>query len=59
MINIKIEGNNIYTIAEKKLSKEDYEILIPEELQSVTKIVTKGAFHIYSSMQNIETDDIQ
>ena len=34
------------------------EIRLVEELQPNTKIVTKGAFYIYSSMQNIETDDI-
>ena len=35
------------------------EIKLLEELQPHTKIVTKGAFYLYSSMQNIETDDIQ
>ena len=34
------------------------EIRLVVELQPNTKIVTKGAFYIYSSMQNIETDDI-
>ena len=34
------------------------EIKLVEELKPNTKIVTKGAFYIYSSMQNIETDDI-
>lgn len=35
------------------------EIKLLEELKPDTKIVTKGAFYLYSSMQNIETDDIQ
>jgi cobalt-zinc-cadmium efflux system membrane fusion protein len=35
------------------------QIKLMEELQPDTKIVTKGAFYLYSSMQNIETDDIQ
>ncbi|MGI8634263.1 MAG: hypothetical protein ACR2KZ_02555, partial [Segetibacter sp.] len=35
------------------------EIKLLEELQPHTKIVTKGAFYLYFSMQNIETDDIQ
>lgn len=34
------------------------EIKLLEELKPNTKIVTKGAFYIYSSMQSIETDDI-
>ena len=34
------------------------EIKLLEELKPDTKIVTKGAFYLYSSMQNIETDDI-
>lgn len=34
------------------------EIKLLEELQPDTKIVTKGAFYLYSSMQNIETDDL-
>lgn len=34
------------------------EIRLLEELQPNTKIVTKGAFYVYSSMQNIETDDL-
>ncbi len=34
------------------------EIKLLEELKPNIKIVTKGAFYIYSSMQNIETDDI-
>ncbi len=34
------------------------EIKLVEELKPNTKIVTKGAFYIYSSMQSIETDDI-
>lgn len=34
------------------------EIKLVEELQPNTKIVTKGAFYLYSSMQSIETDDI-
>ncbi len=33
------------------------EIKLLAELKSNTKIVTKGAFYIYSSMQSIETDD--
>jgi len=35
------------------------EIKLLEELKPDTKIVTKGAFYVYSSMQNTETDDIQ
>jgi len=35
------------------------EIRLLEELPLNTKIVTKGAFYVYSKMQNIETDDIQ
>ena len=35
------------------------EIRLVVELQPNTKIVTKGAFYIYSSMQNVETNDIQ
>ena len=34
------------------------EIKLVEELKSNTKIVTKGAFYLYSSMQNIETNDL-
>jgi cobalt-zinc-cadmium efflux system membrane fusion protein len=34
------------------------EIKLFEELQPNTKIVTKGAFYLFSSMQSIETDDI-
>ncbi len=34
------------------------QIKLVEELKPNTKIVTKGAFYIYSSMQSIETDDI-
>ena len=34
------------------------EIKLVEELKPYTKIVTKGAFYIYSSMQNIETNDL-
>jgi cobalt-zinc-cadmium efflux system membrane fusion protein len=34
------------------------EIKLLEELKPNTKIVTKGAFYLYSSMQSIETDDI-
>ena len=34
------------------------EIKLVEELKPDTKIVTKGAFYLYSSMQNIETDDL-
>ena len=34
------------------------EIKLLGELKPNTKIVTKGAFYLYSSMQNIETDDI-
>lgn len=34
------------------------EIKLVEELKPNAKIVTKGAFYIYSSMQSIETDDI-
>ena len=29
-----------------------------EELKPDTKIVTKGAFYVYSSMRTIETDDL-
>lgn len=29
-----------------------------KELKPDTKIVTKGAFYLYSSMQSIETDDV-
>jgi cobalt-zinc-cadmium efflux system membrane fusion protein len=37
----------------------DYvEIKLLEELKPNTKIVTKGAFYLFSSMQSIETDDI-
>jgi cobalt-zinc-cadmium efflux system membrane fusion protein len=37
----------------------DYvEIKLLEELKPNTKIVTKGAFYIFSSMQSIETDDV-
>ena len=34
------------------------EIRLVKELKPNTKIVTKGAFYIYSSMQSIETDNI-
>lgn len=34
------------------------EIRLIEELKPDTKIVTKGAFYLYSSMQSIETDDL-
>ncbi|MGI8581383.1 MAG: efflux RND transporter periplasmic adaptor subunit [Chitinophagaceae bacterium] len=34
------------------------EIKLLEELKPNTKIVTKGAFYLFSSMQSIETDDI-
>ena len=34
------------------------EIKLLEELKPDTKIVIKGAFYLYSSMQNIETDDL-
>jgi cobalt-zinc-cadmium efflux system membrane fusion protein len=34
------------------------EIKLLEELQPNTKIAAKGAFYLYSSMQNIETNDI-
>lgn len=34
------------------------EIKLFEELQPNTKIVTKGAFYVYSSMQSTETNDI-
>ena len=34
------------------------EIKLLEELQPGTKIVTKGAFYLYSSTQNIETNDL-
>lgn len=34
------------------------EIKAVEEMRSDAKIVTKGAFYLYSSMQNTETDDI-
>lgn len=34
------------------------EIKLIEELKPNTKIVNKGAFYVYSSMQNIETDDL-
>mgnify|MGYP001119045902 CR=1 FL=1 len=34
------------------------EITLVNELQPNTKIVSKGAFYLYSSMQNIETDDL-
>lgn len=34
------------------------EIKLLEELKPNTKIVTKGAFYIFSSMQSIETDDV-
>jgi cobalt-zinc-cadmium efflux system membrane fusion protein len=34
------------------------EIKLIQELKPNTKIVTKGAFYIYSSMHSIETDDI-
>ncbi len=37
----------------------DYvEIKLLEELKPNTKIVTNGAFYLFSSMQSIETDDI-
>ncbi len=34
------------------------EIKLLEEIKPNTKIVTKGAFYLFSSMQSIETDDI-
>ena len=34
------------------------EIKLVEELRQNIKIITKGAFYIYSSMQRIDTDDI-
>jgi cobalt-zinc-cadmium efflux system membrane fusion protein len=34
------------------------EIILLDELKPNTKIVTKGAFYLFSSMQSIETDDI-
>lgn len=34
------------------------EIKLLEELKPNTKIVTKGAFYLFSSMQSIETDDL-
>ncbi len=34
------------------------EIKFIEEFKPNTKIVTKGAFYLFSSMQSIETDDI-
>ena len=34
------------------------EIRLFEELKPNTKIAIKGAFHLYSSMQNVETDKI-
>lgn len=34
------------------------EIRLIEDLKPDTKIVTKGAFYLYSSMQSIETDDL-
>lgn len=34
------------------------EIRLLEDLQVDTKIVTKGSFYLYSSMQSIETDDL-
>lgn len=35
------------------------EIKLVEELKFNSKIAAKGAFYLYSSMQNIETDDLQ
>ncbi len=34
------------------------EIKLMAELQPDTKIVTTGAFYLYSSMQSIDTDDL-
>jgi len=34
------------------------EIRLLEDLPETIKMVTKGAFYIYSSMQTIETDDL-
>jgi cobalt-zinc-cadmium efflux system membrane fusion protein len=34
------------------------EIKLLDELKPDTKIVTQGAFYLFSSMQNIETDDL-
>lgn len=63
------EANNNKTVQEKYRFKmievvtgvEELgyvEIKLLEELKPNTKIVTKGAFYLYSSMQNIETDDL-
>jgi cobalt-zinc-cadmium efflux system membrane fusion protein len=57
----EVQGKHRFKMIEVITGVEELgfvEIKLMAELQPDTKIVTKGAFYLYSSMQNIETDDI-